>query len=129
MRQSCASLAAARVERETLPRKTHVIELALNCTQAGFDVAETLSKGQLGKSKTKELIETRKSAEFIIAAVALDALVELVRWEVIDQLGEDCAADRHAPLSGRAAGWALEAKKRRRKLQSKKGQNPFMSLK
>ena len=78
---------------------------------------------------TKELIETRKSAEFIIAAVALDALVELVRWEVIDQLGEDCAADRHAPLSGRAAGWALEAKKRRRKLQSKKGQNPFMSLK
>jgi len=32
----------------------------------------------LGKSQTKELIQTRKSAQFVIAAIALDALVELV---------------------------------------------------
>ena len=88
-----------------LAAKAYVIELASHGAQAGFDVAETFSKGQLGKGETKKLIEAGKSAPFVIAAIAFDALVELVRWEVIDQLGEDGAADMHAPLSVRAAEW------------------------
>ena len=79
--------------------EAHVIKLALHGAQASFDVAEALAKGQLRKSQTKELIQARKSTEFVIAAVALHALVELVKRKVIDQLGEDGAADKHAPLS------------------------------
>jgi hypothetical protein len=46
------------------------------------------------------LIETRKSPEFTVTAVALDALVELVGRNVIDQLREDDAANMHASFSG-----------------------------
>jgi hypothetical protein len=58
----------------------------------------------LGKSKTKELIKTGKAAEFVIAAVPRHALLELVGWEVIHQLGEDEAADVHASLSDPSRG-------------------------
>jgi hypothetical protein len=79
--------------------KTHVIEFAGNRTQARFDVAKTFSKGQLRKCQTQKLIQARKIAPFVIAAITLDALVELVRWDVIDQLREDRPTRRHAPLS------------------------------
>ncbi len=82
-----------------LAAKAHVIELALHGAQAGFDVAETLAESQLGKGETKKLIEAGKAAQFVIAAVPHDALAELVRRDMIDQLGEDGAADKHAPLS------------------------------
>ena len=63
------------------------------------------------KGKAKELIPARKSAELAISALALDALVELVRRDVIHQLGEDGAADRHAPLSVHSAGQASGGQK------------------
>jgi hypothetical protein len=82
-----------------------VIELVLHRPQAGLDVAKTLAKGQLGKRQTKKLVEARKATEFVIAAVALGALVELVRREVIDQLGKDCAAGKqHRCPQGAEAG-------------------------
>jgi len=74
----------------------------------------------LSKGKTKELIEARKAAPFVVAAVALDALMELLRRDVIVQLGEDGAADMHAPFSTRMAGWVPEAQNGRPKLKSKK---------
>src|ERR1035437_10115296 len=86
-----------------LAAKTHVIELALHGAQAGFDVAETFAECQLGKSQAKELIQAGKAAQFVITAVPHDALVELVRRDVINQLGEDGAAGKHAPLSEREA--------------------------
>ena len=61
--------------------------------------AETFAKSQLCKGETKKLIEAGKAAQFVIAAVPLDALVEFMRRKVIDQLGEDGAAGKHAPLS------------------------------
>ena len=76
-----------------------MIEFALHRAQAGFYVAETLAECQLGKGETKKLIEAGKSAPFVITAIALDALVELVRRDVINQLSEDGAAGKHAPLS------------------------------
>jgi len=77
----------------------HVIEFARHGAQAGLDVAETLAESKLGKSQTKELIEARKSAHFVISAVTCHALVELVGWDVIDELGEDHAAGMHVSLS------------------------------
>lgn len=85
--------------------EAHVIKLALHRAQASFDVAEALAKRQLGKGQAKELIEAGKAAQFVIAAVLRDALVELVRRDVIDQLGEDGTAGKHALLSeGKAEG-------------------------
>src|ERR1039458_3641444 len=78
----------------------HVIELAVDRSQAGFDITQALAIRQLSKCDAKELIETGKSPEFTITAVAFDALVELVGRDVIDQLREDDAADMHASFSG-----------------------------
>jgi hypothetical protein len=78
----------------------HVVELAVDRSQAGFDITQALALGQLSKCDAKELIQTRKSPEFMVTPVALDALVELVGWDVIDQLREDDAAEMHASFSG-----------------------------
>ncbi len=104
--------------------KAHVIELALNRAQASFDVAETLAKRQLGKSQTKELIPARKSTEFVTAAVALDALVELVRGQVIHQLGENGATGKHALLSAWRAGRVPRRQKPSARVHIEKGQSP-----
>ena len=74
----------------------HVIKLAGDRSQASFDIAQTLAVGQLSKCQAKELIETGKATEFIASTVPLDALVELVGWDVIDQLRENDAAEMHA---------------------------------
>jgi hypothetical protein len=74
----------------------HVIKLAVDRPQASFDIAQTLAVGQLSKCQAKELIETGKATEFIVSTVPLDALVELVGWDVIDQLRENDAAEMHA---------------------------------
>jgi hypothetical protein len=78
----------------------------------------------LGERKTKELIEARKSAQFVVAVVALDALVKLVRRKVVDQLGEDDAADMHAPLSAPSPRRLLEPQNSQNKLKSTKLQTP-----
>ncbi len=74
----------------------HVIQPAVDRSQTGFDITQTLPVRQLSKCQAKELIKTGKSPEFIVAAIALDALAELVGRNVIDQLREDDAADMHA---------------------------------
>jgi hypothetical protein len=77
-----------------------VAELAVDRSQAGFDITQALAIGQLSKCDAKELIQTRKSPEFMVTPVALDALVELVGWDVIDQLREDDAAKLRIPRDG-----------------------------
>jgi hypothetical protein len=72
------------------------IKLAVDRSQASFDIAQTLAVGQLSKCQAKELIETGKATEFIVSTVPIDALVELVGWDVIDQLRENDAAEMHA---------------------------------
>jgi len=81
-----------------------------------------------GEEPTKELIEARKATESIIAAVALDAPVELVGWEMIDQLGEDDAADVHASLSARGRRGAKGGQNRRWKFKSKKPGTPLILM-
>src|ERR1039458_10884575 len=73
----------------------HVVELAVDRSQAGFDITQALAIGQLSKCDAKQLSETGKSPEFTITAVAFDALVELVGRDVIDQLREDDRSEEH----------------------------------
>jgi hypothetical protein len=105
-----------------------VIELAVNGAQAGFDVAETLAKSQLRKSETKELIEAREAATSGIAAVPLDALLELVGREVIHQLGENQTADLHASLSDPIQRQPQGGQNRRQKFKSQNLRRPPILL-
>jgi hypothetical protein len=90
----------------------HVVELAVDRSQAGFDITQALAIGQLSKCDAKELIQTRKSPEFMVTPVALDALVELVGWDVIDQLREDDADSDDVDQSFRGDGDQRGAKRR-----------------
>ncbi len=54
-----------------------MIKFWLHCSQAGFDVAKTLSIGYLGKSHAQVLVETRKSFYSMVASVFVNASVEL----------------------------------------------------
>jgi len=92
-----------------LAAKTHVIQLATNRTQAGFDVAQTLTIGHLRKCQTKKLIPTGKAAPIMITAISNNAFLELLHRNVVHHLGEDRPALVHAPLSrclyfGRSTG-------------------------
>ena len=111
-----------------LAAKAHVIEFVLHRTQAGFDVAETLAVGQLCEGHTQELIEAGKPAEFVIPPVPRHALLELVGREVIHQLGEDDAADVHAPLSDPTWGKPRGDQNRHRKFKSKNPRRPLSLL-
>ena len=82
--------------------EAHVIELALDRSQTGFDVAKALTIGQLRECQTKELIQAGKSAQFVIPTIALGTLVKFVGRDVIHQLREDSTSDIHAPLLIRA---------------------------
>lgn len=102
-----------------LVAESHVTELALHRAQAGLDVAEALPECQLRESQTKKLVEAGKASEFVIAAVPLDALLELVGWKVIHQLRKDQTANVHALLSNPAVGGLHPGRGRWRKFKSK----------
>src|ERR1035438_2044570 len=79
--------------------KSHVIQLAAHRTQAGFDVAETLAVGQLSKGHRQILVAARKAPMVRISAITLDTLLELVRGQVIHELGENSLSGIHPSLS------------------------------
>lgn len=82
-------------------------------------------------AKAKGLIETGKTTESIVFTVPLDALVELVGWDVIDQLRENDAAEMHAsacPILQHRPSTGENAQKRRRKVKPKKAKTFFISL-
>lgn len=75
----------------------HVIELRLDGTKAGLDVPKTLAIGELGECHAKELVQTRKTQDLVIAPVSPDALPEIVHRQELDELGENGAASIHRP--------------------------------
>ena len=66
-----------------------VIKLGLHGPQACFDIAKTLPISQLSKSHAKELIETRKVPNPILALVPVNASVEFVSREKAQELREN----------------------------------------
>src|SRR5271169_3996172 len=95
VRQSGARDAAA---------EAHVIELPLDGTQTGLDIAQAFAIGQLGEAKTKKLIQAGKAALSKIACVTRYAFLKLIGGEMLHHLGEDCSANQHAPIVGAAQG-------------------------
>jgi hypothetical protein len=63
--------------------------------QAGFDIAQTAAISELSEQQAKELVPTREVLHVTIALVAIDANLELVGREEIQQLRENTAAKIH----------------------------------
>src|ERR1017187_1304506 len=82
-----------------LATESQVIQLALQRTQTGFDVAQTLSIGQLGEGHRQILIPAGEAAQPEVALITRDATTELSVGKKADQLREDGAALIHEPLS------------------------------
>jgi hypothetical protein len=59
------------------PADADVIQFGLEGVQAGFDIAQAGSEGQLRKSHAQKLIVTGEFAHPIIASVFADALIEI----------------------------------------------------
>ncbi len=72
-----------------------VIEFGSQSAQTGFDVAQTLAPGQLGKSHDDELFVAGQLADPEVAAIALNTLVEFVFGQAVQQLGENGATFVH----------------------------------
>src|SRR6266536_260130 len=82
-----------------LATESQVVQLALQRTQTGFDVAQTLAIGQLGEGHRQILIPTGEAAQPQVALITLDAATKLAVGEKADQLREDGAPLIHEPLS------------------------------
>jgi hypothetical protein len=66
--------------------------------QTDFDIAKALAVRQLRERHRKKLIETGKRAHAMISSITLDALVELVPGEEIQQLCKNVSTLVHLPL-------------------------------
>lgn len=104
MRQSCASLASARVNRATRPRKPIWYKLAAHRPQACLDIAKTLAVSQLSEGHCQILVATREASVVRITAVAGYTLLKLVGGQMLHQLGENSLAEIHLSLSAIATG-------------------------
>jgi hypothetical protein len=63
-----------------------VVEFALLCPKAGFDIPQALPVGDLGKGHTVILIEAGELLDFVVAMVMIYALVKDVEWKKFDHL-------------------------------------------
>src|ERR1039458_6409469 len=111
MRQSCASLASPSVERVTRPRKPLWYSLPRMAPRQASDVAQTLTVGQLRKDHGQILVAAGETPVVRISAITLDALLELVGGQVIQELGENGLSGIHPSLSaiGAACGHSRPA--------------------
>ena len=66
-----------------------MIEFGVHRPKTSFDVSKAFSVGQLSKSHTEEVIETRKSSETILALITSYTFVEFVSRQEIHELRED----------------------------------------
>jgi hypothetical protein len=76
-----------------------VVQLAAHGAQTGFDVAQALAVGQLRKGHSQIMVAARETPVVRISAITLDALLELIGGQVIQELGEDGLSGIHPSLS------------------------------
>ena len=76
----------------------HMIEPALHGSQAGYDIAEAFPVSQLGEGQTEELVEARKSPDFVVSLITPDAFSKLLQWQKGHDLGEDGRLGIHRSL-------------------------------
>jgi len=72
-----------------------VIEFGLHRAETGLDVSQALTEGQLSECHAKILIETGERFDFVIAVVALHALMKIVAWQEVHELRKDRSSGVH----------------------------------
>ena len=72
-----------------------MIELALLCSQAGFDIPQALAIRQLGKGHTEIVVEAGELLDLVIVVGTIDALMENVEWKMLHHLRENELAGVH----------------------------------
>ena len=77
---------------------SHVKEPIIYRSQAGHDIAQTFAVGQLGKGRTEELIETRKSLDLVVSSITPHVFSEFVHRQKGHDLGEDGRRGVHRSL-------------------------------
>src|SRR5262249_10261619 len=73
----------------------HVVQLARLCAQARFDVAQTVSIGQLSERHAEVLVETRKALDLVRSAIARDATAKRGQRQMLRDLREHQFAQVH----------------------------------
>jgi hypothetical protein len=63
-----------------------MIQFVGHNAQTRFDIAQTLSIGQLGKDHAQQLFPAGKVVNLVVALVSFDTLVELVPGQEVDEL-------------------------------------------
>lgn len=76
--------------------KTTVVKLAPLCSQAGFDIPQTVTVGQLSKCHGKKLIPARQSPYASVAVVSLHATTEVVVGDKLHDLGKNSLSLIHS---------------------------------
>ena len=66
-----------------------MIKFGLESSQASFDIAKTFSVSELGKSHTEELVVAREFSSPVISLVPVNAFVEFVSGQGVQNLRED----------------------------------------
>jgi hypothetical protein len=57
--------------------------------EARYNISQAFAVGQLSERHAEKLIHAREAPDLVIAVIAKDALVELVLWQMLDQLSKD----------------------------------------
>jgi len=94
--------------------KAQVVKLGFDGVQTGFDVAETVSSGELRKGHAEELIVARELPDAIIPLVNANAAVEIAFGQGVHELREEILPGVHRPaLSAvfRGKGYGIRATK------------------
>jgi hypothetical protein len=81
-----------------------VVQLALHGSQAGLDVCEAFTVGELREAQTQKLIPARETAIPGIATITAYAFLKLIGWRMSHHLRENGSAKVHTPLSGPLPG-------------------------
>ena len=81
-----------------------VIESRAQDAQTGLDVAQTFAAGQLSKGHAQELVPTGKTADLVVALVAIHTTSEFVSGDKIHQLREDSFSSIHGPHPPKVSG-------------------------
>jgi len=78
--------------------ETGMVEFCFNSAETRFDISQTFSACELGECHGEELIETGQLPDSMISTIPVDAEIEFISGDEIEELGKDYTALVHRRL-------------------------------
>ena len=72
--------------------------------EARYDIAQAFAIGQLSERQAEKLICARETSDFVIAVITKDTLIELVPWQMLNQLSKN----RFSTIHSRSSSYCTE---------------------